>query len=217
VRNNDSSDDDYKEDPFLDHPGGAALWLRLRGEPGKIVADWAVGCFQPSLRQLEPHENGEVYDADGGESVSEVGHCSDPAVYSADDDDSNHSCGHTCTLGPECTNCFTSSGGSEPEELDMVPMVRLGPLTTPEPKPEPGPGGTMPASNAQSEPVGTVPAAYTEPLLSLLRKRRDRLAARADRRIKVLEEWPEPDWENKVRRLRAFRLSLESDRPEDWP
>ena len=161
--------------------------------------------------------NSEVYNADGGESVLEVGHYSDPAVYSADDNDSNHLCGHTCTVGPGCTNCFMSSGGSEPEELDTVPMVCLGPLTTPEPKPEPGPGGTMPASNAQSEPVGTVPAAYTEPLLSLLRKRRDRLAARADRRIKVLEEWPEPDWENKVRRLRAFRLSLESDRPEDWP
>ena len=107
--------------------------------------------------------------------------------------------------------------GSEPEELVTVPMVRLGTLTTPEPEPEPGPGGTMPAANAVSEPVGKVPAVYTEPLLSLLRKRRDRLAARADRRIKVLEEWPEPDWEKKIRRLRAFRLSLESDRPEDWP
>jgi hypothetical protein len=33
----------------------------------------------------------------------------------------------------------------------------------------------------------------------------------------AVEERPEPDMEKKVRRLCAFRLSLKSDRPEDWP
>ena len=66
IRNDNSSNEDYEEDPFFNRPGGAALWSRVRGKPGKIVADWAVGCFQSSLQQLEPHENGEVHDDDGG-------------------------------------------------------------------------------------------------------------------------------------------------------
>jgi hypothetical protein len=52
VRNGNSIDDDYKMDPFLDHPRGAAAWSRLSGEPGEIVVDWAVSCFQPFLWHL---------------------------------------------------------------------------------------------------------------------------------------------------------------------
>ena len=165
------------------------MWARLRGETGKIVADWAI---RPSLRNLESNENGGAYDADEAESSSEIGHCEDPTVYSADDDNSNQSCGHTCAVGPGCKNCFTSSGGSELEEADAVPIVRLGPLTSPEPEP----GGTVPEVVTAHGPADTLPSVYTfMPMLTLLQERRDRVAVKVDKRIEELlhQENREPD------------------------